>query len=826
VFTPSVLTILGLILFLRLGFVVGQAGLARALIVIGIANAISVLTSISLAAIATNMPVKGGGDYYLISRTLGLEFGGAIGVLLFLAQSVSVGFYCIGLGEAMSALTAGPWWASTRVWAGGAVAALLIVAWFGASAATRFQYAVMAALGLALCSFFAGGAMRWDTGLLLDSWGNPGLGLDFWTVFAVFFPAVTGFTQGVSMSGDLKDPGRSLPLGTFAAVGVSIFVYVAAALVFAATLPLDVLRGEYDAMQRVALFGPLVSAGVIAATLSSAMASFMGAPRILQALASDRIFPPLALFGHGTGPEQNPRRGLLLTGAIAAGMVGLGRLNLIAPLVSMFFLISYGLLNYATFYEARTASPSFRPRFRLYDARLSLLGALACIGAVLAVNVFAGIAAVSLIAAIFQYLRRTAPPVAWADSRRSYHLQQIRHHLLAASRETEHPSHWRPQILAFTEDLRSREQLLRFAEWIEGGSGLTTVVRIVEGEGMKGLKLRSQAWKELVQSVQEAGTGAFPLVAAAPDLPTGISLVLQSYGVGPLQANTVLLNWFREERPGSGNRAETVRNLRLVFRLGYNIVMLDARQGKWTPPEGKGSRIDIWWQGGATSRLMLLLAHLVTRHELWQRAELRVLALARSEHRQEVESRLQEILANYRIEAQTAIVDRHHPHAVVERSRDADLVFLPFTMRGDDLLGPFEGDLEWLLVRLPATALVFAAEDIELDAEPEQGVQADRAQIAQRVEEAEKRVRLAEKEAEQAAETVEKRRNALEQSRAAGGEPEALRELASELHEAREAFQQASRKLAKARAKKQEAARELETFDAEAAKESKEPRSG
>ena len=366
VFTPSILTILGIILFLRLGYVVGSAGLGRALIIIAMANGISVLTSISLSAIATNIKVKGGGDYYLISRTLGPEFGGAIGMVLFLAQSVSIAFYCIGFGEAMTALLPQSVLTTPRIIALFAISFLFIFAWLGADWATRFQFVVMALLVVALFSFFVGGIATlgvFDNGS--ENWKPPTESLDIWVLFAIFFPAVTGFTQGVSMSGDLKNPGRSLPLGTFMAVGISIIIYFGAAILFAGVLSKEILIQDYNAMKRVARFNFLIDAGVVAATLSSAMASFLGAPRILQSLASDRIFPFLLPFAKGDGPLDNPRRAVLLSAAIAFGTIGLGQLNLIAQVVSMFFLISYGLLNYATFYEARSASPSFRPRVQV-----------------------------------------------------------------------------------------------------------------------------------------------------------------------------------------------------------------------------------------------------------------------------------------------------------------------------------------------------------------------------------------------------------------------------------------------------------------------------
>ncbi|HIJ57128.1 MAG TPA: amino acid permease, partial [Deltaproteobacteria bacterium] len=417
---------------------------------------------------------------------LGLEFGGAIGIVLFLAQSVSIAFYCIGFGEVLAGImSAENVKVYSQVVAALAVSFLFIFAWLGADWATRFQYLVMGILGIALLSFFIGGISKWDAAIMAENWSAPDDGLRFWVLFAIFFPAVTGFTQGVSMSGDLKNAGESLPRGTFLAVGLSIFVYFGATLLFAGSLPANILAGDYTAMKQVAAIDFLIDAGVIAATLSSAMASFLGAPRILQSLSSDRIFPILLPFAKGSGPSNNPRRGVMLAAGIAFAVLGLGQLNLIAPVVSMFFLISYGLLNYATYYEARSGSPSFRPRFRFYNLNISLMGALACMGTMMAIDMTAGLIAMAVLVAVYQYLKRTAGPARWADSRRSYHLQQIRQHLLDAAAEPEHPRDWRPQILLFSDDANRRRQLLQFSAWIQGGSGFTTAVRILEGSGIK-----------------------------------------------------------------------------------------------------------------------------------------------------------------------------------------------------------------------------------------------------------------------------------------------------------------------------------------------------
>lgn len=821
VFTPSILTILGIILFMRLGYVVGNAGLGRALIIIGLANAISVLTTFSLSAIATNLKVKGGGDYYLISRTLGVEFGGAIGIVLFLAQSVSIAFYCIGFGEAVSILL--PWSAKSlpQIIAAFAVLFLFVFAWMGADWATRFQYVVMGILAAALISFFAGGLANWDPATVAQNWKSPAAGPGFWTIFAIFFPAVTGFTQGVSMSGDLKDAGRSLPLGTFLAVGISIIIYFSAAIVFAAVLPAETLAGDYASMQRVAIVGFLIPVGVVAATLSSAMASFLGAPRILQSLAGDRIFPFLLPFAKGSGQTANPRRGVLLSACIAFATIGLGRLNIIAPVVSMFFLISYGLLNYATFYEARAASPSFRPTFKWFDSRLSFSGFLACLGVMLAINFPAGVVAVAILFAIHQHLKRTAGPARWADSRRSYYLQRVRENLLSAALEPEHPRDWRPQILAFSDDSRRRGQLLRFAAWLEGGSGVTSVVRVLEGEGVKMLKLKEEAEDELRRDINGQGLTAFPLVVVAPNLHIGIQILVQGFGVGPLKGNTLLLNWL-DQIPilGLGD-AGYGQSLRTAFRFGSNIVILAAGENEWAALEERQPqerRIDVWWRDDPTSHLMLLFAYLMTRNDSWDGAKIRVLSAENEAGEKGALEKLQKTLQDVRIEAEPVIVKHVSEDVIVEHSSEASMVFLPFRLSGNQVVSPMDTRIDSLVSRLPIAAMVLAAQDIELDAEPEEGTAGELAAAADALADAEKKARAMEKEAEAAAKEAEEKLHEVKSAMTAGSQ-EDLEEKIKAASEAKALALKEARRAAKASAKAEDAAREAEKLGVNIEKE-------
>lgn len=725
VFTPSILTILGIVLFLRLGFVVGEAGLGRALGVIAAANAISILTALSVSAISTNLRVKGGGDYYLISRTLGLSFGGAIGVVIFLAQAVSIGFYCIGFAEAVIAFVPGRVTLELHGIAAMAVVTLGLLAWLGADLATRFQYFVMGSLAVALLSFAAGAGSHWSEETLRANWSLPPEAISFWAGFAIFFPAVTGFTQGVSMSGDLAEPGRSIPRGVLAAVALSVVIYFGCAVLLAAALPASVLRGDYAAMGRVAKVPLLIDIGVMAATLSSALASFLGAPRILQSLAKDAIFPFLAPFAAGSGNTGNPRRAVIPTLVIALAVVAIGNLNAIAAVVSMFFLASYGLLNYATYFEARAASPSFRPTFRFFDYRVALLAAIACVAAMLAINVVAGATALLIVLGIYLYLKHRAAPATWSDGRRAYHMMMARRHLLLAASEDEHPRDWRPQLLLFSDSKSRRARLLRFARWVEAGGGLTTVIRMVVSDDAHALEQRQTAQDALAAEIKQCDSSALPLVVLGTDAAQLVATVVQAAGVGPFRVNTVVANW--PEPKAAFYRPLGLdtfgQNVSLAFRFGCNLLLLDADAKEWDSLKSIAAServIDVWWEDSSTGQLMLLLAYLITRSDEWSGARIRLLGphdvVDSTKGRGKV---LRERIEEVRIDAEVIATSDHDENTVVGASGSSSLVFLPFRIHGGRFYAPFGWEIGPAIGRLPIVVAALAAEDVDLEADPD-----------------------------------------------------------------------------------------------------------
>ena len=799
VFMPSILTILGIILFVRLGYVVGSSGLVKALAIILLANVISVLTTFSVSAIATNFKVKGGGVYYLISRTLGLRYGGSIGIVLFLAQSVSIGFYCVGFAEVVVAMTGGASQIAVQLIAATAVILLFLVAWRGADVATRVQYFVMILLVASIFSFVTGALMQWDSGVLVRNLGQPGNSPPFWVLFAIFFPAVTGFTQGVAMSGDLRDPGKSIPVGTFLAVAISILVYVGVAVLFAGSASSETLAGDYSAMRNIASAGWLIDVGVIVATLSSALASFLGAPRILQSLAGDRIFPLLHWFARGSGPARNPRRGVALSCLIALSVIVLGNLNAIAPVVSMFFLVSYGLVNYATYFEATAASPSFRPTFRWYNRHLSLIGLIACVGVAVAIDIWSAVVAIAILFAIIQYLRARGSTARWADGRRAFYLKQVRENLVAASREVEHSRDWRPHILAFSDSPERRAGLLRFSSWVEGGSGLTTVVRVLEGEGVRMLKLREAAIEEMTKELKQYGSDAFPMVIAAPSFEAALPVVVQAAGTGPISINTVLANWF-DGKSGFVSEWASSRfgqRLRTAFRLGSNLLILHVEKAEWEALETVPTAervIHVWWQADKTGQMMVLLGYLMTRNEEWANATIRVLVPtddgADQSHLEEVKA----IFSAARIEAETELVVGADSQSIVAHSATASIVFLQFGIRDGKIVDPFGNEVSGILPELPIVVMSMAAQDVDLDAQPDEGSAAETAALLDRVDDARKRAATAQKQSEEATQAASRAVTKLTEAATEGVDQEALEKLRKDVESEQEQAQEAARR--------------------------------
>ncbi len=739
VFTPSILTILGLVLFLLVPAVVGAVGLIQALIILGISTSVSVLTSISLAVVATNMKVRGGGEYFLISRTLGIEFGGAVGVVLYLAISVSIAFYAIGFAEAVAAAIGVDGALATRAIAAALVLLLVGVAAVGADLATRLQYVVMALLVVALVSFFIGGIGAFDASVLAEnSTGGTGE-FGFWEAFALFFPAVTGFSQGVAMSGELREPSKSITSGTFMAVGVSTVIYVAVLVVIAGAATAERLVDESTTiMGDISLASWTLLVGVLAATLSSTLASALGGPRVLQRLGEDRVLPRLEFFEKGAGPLNNPRRALALSAGIALLTVAAGDLNAIAPIISMFFLASYGLINYATFFEIRAGGTSFRPTFKWFDYRLSLAGLLMCVVAILAINPVTGLLAGLVLVGLYNYLRNRDTPDLWADSSGSHHFTQARRHIQAIGDEPASNRDWRPSILCFVpRDPRRRRHMIEMASWLEGDSGFLTAVRMVEGAGPR---LRSQVDEielDLAHEVSELAHGHFARALLVEDLQVGVQTLIQAHGLGTVSPNMALFG-VRDLRSSDEEQESYGRMLQGCVRFGTNVAVIDVNTDAWrrfedTPP--KDRVIALWWSDDQVGKFVTLLGWLCQRHEDWRQAKI-VVYVPPTDHPDEAEH-VRLVLKEGRIDAEVREVEGT-PAAFAEAMAGATMAMAPLRVRRGRAIGPFDTPLGMLLESLPLAVMALANEEVAITAEADDGGYAEYAKASEQAEAAKK----------------------------------------------------------------------------------------
>ncbi|MBN2081038.1 amino acid permease [bacterium] len=723
VFTPSILTILGAIMFMRAGFVIGQAGVMGALAILLFSTGITLLTSLSISAISTNLQVRGGGAYFLISRVLGPESGGAIGIVLFIAQALSVPFYILGFTEALVSSVPALEPHSLAV-ALAAAGLLFVVAYIGASWSIRVQFIIMAVLGISILAFMGGAAVLFKAGLfganstpgytlMPGDAGTAGLRYSFWSVFAIYFPAVTGILAGVNMSGDLKDPMRSIPRGTLLAVVVGFLVYgIQIVLCGGAFDRTELIARPFEVLRDNALWGTgvLVVAGVIAATLSSALGSYLGAPRILQAVGKDRLIGFLYPFARGEGREDEPRRALTLTGMItllvivwAAQMPGGNGFNVVAALITMFFLITYGMLNLAAFTEAFGKNPSFRPRFRAFHWITALLGAAGCTAAALLISPIPFVAAAAIVIALYWYLRRRQLSTTFGDARRGYVYSRVRSHLLQLRQLDEDPRNWRPTILVFSGNPATREELVAYAVWLESGRGIVQMVNIIKASPRDGLSHHRRALAQLRAFCRKNEIHAFPLVLVAENVSDGIASILQTAAIGPIRPNLALFGW---NPGGDGSVAE---HLETAAQLGMSQVLV---RGQGLSMSEGAKRIDVWWRGRENGALMLLLAHLLSRNWEWADARIRLLRVVpREEGQIPARNALRDLVESARFDAEIVVPVCAEPFIdILHRySTEAACVFLGMLLPAADKRAQWQAHLDEMLEGLPTTILVHSS---------------------------------------------------------------------------------------------------------------------
>ncbi len=477
VFVPTILTVLGAIMYLRLGWVTGNAGLIGALLIIFLAHAITFTTGLSVSSVTTNTRVGAGGAFAIISQSLGIEIGGSVGVPLYLAQAVSVALYILAFAEAVVSLL--PPDSVLTLWMISLIAFALVfvIAYISARFASRIQFLILLGIVLSLVSIFLGGIVLARDGVMVESpvlWG-PFSQASFWTTFAVFFPAVTGIMTGISMSGSLRDPGRNIPVGTMGAIIVGFVIYIALTfwLVDVAT-PQELLNNSTIMVDK-ALWGWAVYVGMLGATFSSALGSLVAAPRVMQALASKQVLPKSDLLAR-EAPNGEPRNASVATGVISLvallWALSAGGINSVAQVITMFFLITYGMLNLVVLAEQQLQTVSFRPT--LHVSRLvPFIGLIGCIVAMALVAPIFSLVAAILVFALYIVLSRRSLVDDHNDIRSGLFFSLAEWAAIRTSHMPSAPQRtWKPVVLAPVSNasvLRGTYRFLHSLTWPQGG---------------------------------------------------------------------------------------------------------------------------------------------------------------------------------------------------------------------------------------------------------------------------------------------------------------------------------------------------------------------
>ncbi|XP_075431769.1 solute carrier family 12 member 1 isoform X2 [Ascaphus truei] len=636
VLVRCMLNIWGVMLFIRLSWIVGQAGIGLGVILISLSVVVTSLTCLSMSAICTNGVVRGGGAYYLISRSLGPEFGGSIGLIFAFANAVAVAMYVVGFSETVVELLKDnnaimvDEMNDIRIVGAITVVLLLSISVAGMEWEAKTQVVLLIILLIAIANFFIGtviptdevkksrGFFNYQSVIFAENFGPDFRnGEGFFSVFAIFFPAATGILAGANISGDLQDPQGAIPKGTMLAIIITTIAYLAVAICAAASVVRDAtgnlndtittamscnssaacslgydfstcesgkcafgLMNNFQVMSMVSGFGPLIIAGIFSATLSSALASLVSAPKVFQALCKDNIYTGLHFFAQGYGKNNEPIRGYVLTFIIALAFILIAELNTIAPIISNFFLASYALINFSCFHASYAKSPGWRPAFKYYNMWVSLFGAVLCCGVMFVINWWAAVITYAIELFLYIYVTYKKPDVNWGSSTQALHFVNALNSALELDTIDEHVKNFRPQCLVLTGGPMTRPALLDIAHSFTKNTGLCICCEVFVGprkqtvKGMNSGMMKNQSW--LTKNKRKA----FYAAVAAENFREGVKSLLQSSGLGRMKPNTLVMGFKKEWRKAGTVELENyVGILHDAFDFEYGVIIVRISQG-------------------------------------------------------------------------------------------------------------------------------------------------------------------------------------------------------------------------------------------------------
>ena len=585
VFIPVSLNVLSILMFIRFGFILGQSGLIGVLGMLVAAYVVNLVTTMSISAIASNGVVRGGGAYYLISRSLGPEFGGAIGLISYMGYVFNTGLNAAGLvdcllynfgsesGNWSNAMPEGPWWQyfySTSV-----VVVCVLICLAGSSLFARVSNGLLAVLLVATFSIpfsafvnrpfedvkqhitFTGVSIETLKANLMPHFTRGAAGSqikgheNFQDLFGILFPATCGILAGASMSGDLQNPSKSIPRGTLGGMGLTFFAYALVIVSLAASITRESFYRNVNVVQDTNVSGILILAGELATTFFSTLMGIVGPAKQLQAIARDNVIPGLAIFGKGTKKSDEPIWAVGVT-FVVAQLVLLLDINQIASLITMTYLMTFFALNVATFLLKIGSAPNFRPSFQFFNWYTAALGAILSVAAMFFVDGLSASGCIVILLLLIAGIHYTTPPKPWGSISEVLIYHQVRKYLLRL--KTEHVKFWRPQILLFVNDPRRGYKLIQFCNSLKkGGLYILGHVIVTQNFGASVPEARKQqaAWTKYIDF---SHIKAFVNVAISPSIEWGARNVLLSAGLGSMRPNLVIfgvynLQQLRSEQP-------------------------------------------------------------------------------------------------------------------------------------------------------------------------------------------------------------------------------------------------------------------------------------
>ncbi|MEZ5103873.1 MAG: amino acid permease [Draconibacterium sp.] len=691
VFLTALSTILGAILFLRFGWAVGQVGFLGVIGIIILGHIVTIPTAFAVAEIATNQRVQGGGAYYIISRSFGLNIGGAIGIALYLSQAISVAFYVIAFAEAFEPLI--DWLYNTygflipdKRWISMSTMTLLslMILLKGANIGMKALYVVVAVLLTSLAMFFLGESTLQPNEINFHARVTEHL--DFFFVFTIIFPAFTGLAAGLGLSGDLKDPKKSIPRGTLWATVVGMLVYIAVAYKFAISATPDDLVSDQLIMRKIAVWGPIIPIGLAAASLSSALGSIMVAPRTLQAIGLDDIFPQNSInrwFAKGKQKDNEPVNGSLITIVIAYFFIFIGDVDFVAQIISMFFMVTYGAICLISLLEHFAADPAYRPTFRS-NWYISALGALFSFWLMFKMNTTYAAVSLLIMGMIYYVIMKNNDENQGLNKLFKGVIFQLSRQLqimLQRADNSEKEISWRPFGVCISHDTFKRRSAFDIMRWISYKYGFGTYIHFIKGYLNE---TTTEESKKVLDRLILLSAGSKNRVyldtIISPSYTSAIAQVVQLSGISGKGNNLIL---FEFSRTDPQNLKEINANYGIVESAGFDICILNTSYKSF----GYKNELHIWISPDdyQNANLMILLGYIILGHPDWKKGKIKIFALYPEELMEEKRKDLMDLIKAGRLPISPSNISmvpfetENRKNVITKYSADADLTLIGFT---------------------------------------------------------------------------------------------------------------------------------------------------